>query len=36
MDVTLEEVPVVDADLRTITHFAQCVKWYDVAGSFEK
>ena len=34
--VTLEEVPLPDADLWTITHFAQRINWYEVAGSFEK
>ena len=34
--VTLEEVPLPDEDLWTITRFAQRINWYDIAGSFEK
>ena len=34
--LTLEEVPLPDEDLWTITSFAQRINWYDIAGSFEK
>ena len=34
--VTLEEVPLPDADLWTITRFAQRTNGYEIAGSFAK
>ena len=34
--VTLEEVPLPDADLWTITRFAQRINGYEIAGSFAK